>query len=64
MQPMSSFDPDHPCKVHDALNDKTMTWQTGWASNWRQYARIDQATGVVYFDGRILDGWEPISEHS
>jgi hypothetical protein len=60
MNPMSTFDPDMPCRVHGALNDKAITWQTYWASNWRQYARIDRATGVVYFDGRILDGWEPM----
>ena len=51
MNPMSTFDPDRPCKVHDALNDKTITWQTG---NWRQYARIDLAPGVVYSNGLIL----------
>jgi hypothetical protein len=31
MQPMATFDPDEPCKVHDRLNDRTFDWRTGWA---------------------------------
>jgi hypothetical protein len=58
MQPMSTFDPDRPGRVH--VNDKTFDWHTGWAIKWRQYARLDQVSGMPYFDGRILDGWEPM----
>ena len=59
MQPMSTFDPDRPCKVHDALNDKTIDWHTGWASNYRQNAKTDKVDGTVWWDGLVFDGWEP-----
>jgi hypothetical protein len=64
MQPMSTFDPDRPGRVHDCLNDKKFAWHTGWAIKWRQYARADRVTGVVYFDGAMLDGWEPMGASS
>ena len=59
MQPMSTFDPNVPCRVHDELSDRMITWQTGWADKWREYARADQVGGTVSFAGLILDGWEP-----
>jgi hypothetical protein len=56
MNPMSTFDPDKPCKVHDRLNSRTVDWRTGWAEQYRQSARTDQVDGTVHFDGLILDG--------
>ena len=58
MQPMSTFDPDRPCLVHDHVVGKTFDWHTGWASNYRQYA-TDKFDGTVWWDGLVLDGWEP-----
>src|SRR5262249_35397280 len=31
MRPMREFDPDRPARLHEALNDKVVTWRTGWA---------------------------------
>ena len=59
MQPMLTFDPDRPSRVHDRANDKTIAWRTGWASNYRQYAKTDKVDGTVWWDGLVFDGWEP-----
>jgi hypothetical protein len=56
MNPMSTFDPDKPCKVHDLLNDSTFEWKAGWANHWRTYA-FEQGDGTVSWDGLTLDGW-------
>jgi hypothetical protein len=62
MQPMSTFDPNLPSRVHDRLNDRTLEWKTGWAGKYRQYARMvsENGQGVIYFDGPILDGCAPL----
>ena len=58
MQPMTTFDPDEPCQVHDRLNDRTFEWKTGWAEDYKRHARpLDD--GSISFDGQILDGWKP-----
>ena len=60
MNPMDSFDPDMPCRVHDGLNDQVIEWSPNWASMYRQYAwKWDE--GVVAWDGLLLDGWSPIA---
>jgi hypothetical protein len=59
MRTMSDFDPDRPSRVHDRINDRTMTWHTAGAAEWREYAR-PMPDGTVHFDGYILDGWEPV----
>ena len=59
MRSMRDFDPVRPARVHDLLNDTTLEWNTGWADNWRKYAHLTM-DGVVYWEGLILDGWEPI----
>ena len=59
MRPMTEFDPDRPAKVHDTLNDRTFIWRTCWADNWREHA-IVASDGVAYWDGLMLDGWEPL----
>ena len=56
MQPMSTFDPDRPCLVHDHVIGKTFDWHTGWASKYRQTAVLE-SDDVTYFDGLMLDGW-------
>ena len=60
MQPMTTFDPHRPCRVHDRFNDKTFQWRTAWAHEYRQYACpcSDDGHGIVYFDDLVLDGWE------
>jgi hypothetical protein len=45
--------------VHDQANNKMLAWRTGWAPNYRQYAKTDKVDGTVWWDGLILDGWEP-----
>jgi len=55
MNPMSTFDPDVACRVHDRLNEKIINWRPEWAANYRQYA--DE--GVIEWDGLLLDGWSP-----
>lgn len=58
MQPMTTFDPDESCKVHDRLNDRTFGWRTGWAAAYKRYA-MPAGDGTVHFDGLVLDGWKP-----
>jgi hypothetical protein len=33
MQPISTFDPDRPSRLHDTVNDKMVTWQTAGRPN-------------------------------
>jgi hypothetical protein len=61
MNPMTTFDPDEPCLVHDRLNDKMFDCRTGDADRYRQYAKLDH-DGLVWFDGQILDGWMRLAE--
>ena len=56
---MSTFDPDRPSRVHDQVNGGMLVWRTGWASNYRQYAKTDKVDGTVWWDGLVFDGWEP-----
>jgi len=60
MQPMQAFDPNRPSRAHDALNDITFVWRTAWADNWRRCAWV-ASDGLAYWDGLILDGWNPLS---
>lgn len=54
---MSTFNPDKPCRVHDALNDRTFDWKTGLADHYRRKAIPSKADGRVSYDGLVLDGW-------
>jgi hypothetical protein len=56
MNPMSTFDPDVACRVHDKLNERILNWRAEWAANYWQYAD-DFADGVIGWDGLLLDGW-------
>jgi hypothetical protein len=56
MQPMATFDPEKPCRVHDRLKDRTIEWRTGWAAAYKRNA-MGANDGIVWFDGLILDGW-------
>jgi hypothetical protein len=47
MQPMNTFDPRRPCKVHDALNDCMVDWKPEWVGNYREYAEPCDAPGVI-----------------
>jgi len=47
MQPMSTFNPEKPCRAHDRLNDRTVEWRTDWAELYRRMARTDKADGMV-----------------
>ena len=56
---MSTFDPDRPARVHDRLNERMHDWHTGWAAAFRRDAVVDKVDGTVWWDGLVLDGWEP-----
>lgn len=58
MNPMSTFNPDVPCHVHDGLNNQVLDWKPEWAEHYRQNAR-ESSPGVSGWDGRLLDGWMP-----
>ena len=58
MRSMCQFDPQRPSRLHDWVSDEFIDWHTGWADRWRADAVVE-ANGWAYFDGRILDGWEP-----
>jgi hypothetical protein len=59
MRRMKEFNPVRRSRVHDAFNDLTFLWRTRWADHWRLHAWV-ASDGLVYWDGLILDGWEPI----
>jgi hypothetical protein len=59
---MSEFDSTRPAGVHDKLNDNTFEWEPRWAENYRQYAD-EFDPGVIEWDGRLLDGWRPVTTH-
>ena len=60
MRSMREFDPGRPARMHDRRRDKTIVWRTAWASKWRAHA-VFEPNGWVYFDGAIIDGWEPLN---
>src|SRR5581483_1211030 len=59
MNPMSTFNPDIRCRVHDRLNDRLIDWQTVWAPHYRMRAVLLNDDGVIEWDGSLLDGWMP-----
>jgi len=59
MNPMSTFNPEVACRVHDALNKQVLDWQPAWAADYRRYAS-EHDTGVINWDGLLLDGWSPV----
>jgi len=56
LNPMSTFDPNLPCRVHDRLNDRTFSWHTRNAATYRQYARLGSDNGQ---DIRLLRRADP-----
>ena len=62
LQPMASFDPTHPCLVHDGLNDCTFEWKPEWAGHCREHAEDRDTPGVIAWDGLLLDGWMEFAE--
>ncbi|OSJ36981.1 hypothetical protein BSZ19_01545 [Bradyrhizobium japonicum] len=56
MNPMATFNPAEPCRVHDALNNTFIDWKPEWAARYREYA-APHDEGVIAFDGLLLDGW-------
>ncbi len=60
MKPMSTFDPEVPCRVHDGLNDEFIEWEPQSAPLYHDYG-VKQEEGVVAWDGLLLDGWIPTS---
>jgi len=49
MNPMETFDPDEPCRVHDGLNNNFIEWNP----------ESEPYDGVISWDGALLDGWVP-----
>jgi hypothetical protein len=56
MNPMKTFDPEKPCRVHDELNDRLIEWLPRWASLYREFA-VKHDEGVIAWDDLLLDGW-------
>ena len=56
MNPMKTFDPDQPCRVHDEVNDQFLEWKPEWAPHYREYA-TKHFDGIIAWDGLLLDGW-------
>jgi len=48
MQPMTTFNPDKLCIVHDKLNNVQIEWKPKWATDYRRYA---QAQGRISVSG-------------
>ena len=59
MRPMNQFDPDRRAVVHDRFHGRSFLWRRRWAKWWRNDAWVS-SDGLAYFDGLILDGWEPL----
>jgi hypothetical protein len=59
MRPMREFDPKQPGRVHDWVTNSTFEWQPSKADQWYAFAQFEEKDGLAYFDGLILDGWEP-----
>jgi len=57
---MSQFDPDRAAVVHDCFHGRSFLWRRRWANCWRHDAWV-ASDGLAYFDGLILDGWEPLA---
>ena len=62
MNPMDTFNPDMPCRVHDGLNDIILDWRPEWAEDYRRWAG-EHDTGVIEWDGLLFDGWMPVVSH-
>jgi hypothetical protein len=60
MSPMATFNPDAPCRVHDALNDDFIDWDPAWASDYREFA-TEHDIGVIAWDSLLLDGWKEVA---
>ncbi|WP_426611325.1 hypothetical protein [Bradyrhizobium sp. McL0616] len=59
MNPMDTFNPDEPCRLHDGLNNDFIEWNPEWAAHYREYS-FNQDEGVISWDGALLDGWVPM----
>lgn len=65
LQPMQTFDPTKPCKVHDRLNDCLFDWKPDWAEDYRKHGFVfERGRGVMSWDGLLLDGWMEVDENS
>jgi hypothetical protein len=59
-RPMSMFDPSRPALIHDDLNDTFFKWQPErYEAHFRKHA-WQWCTGVISWDGLLLDGWRPM----
>jgi hypothetical protein len=59
MNPMTTFNPDVACRVHDKLNERILTWKQEWADDYRRWAE-EFDDGIIEWDGLLLDGWSPV----
>ena len=60
---MSEFDPTKPAMVHDQLNDQTFEWEPEkYRAHYERYA-APYGSGIIEWDGLLLDGWTPITRH-
>jgi hypothetical protein len=58
MKSMKAFDPSQPAMLHDHVNDQLVEWSPDAEAAYRQHA-TEAEPGVISFDGRLFDGWQP-----
>jgi hypothetical protein len=44
--------------LHDHVNDQLVEWSPDAEAAYRQHA-TEAEPGVISFDGRLFDGWQP-----
>ncbi len=61
---MKALDPSQPAMLHDRANDQLVEWSPDdREADWRQHA-TEAEPGVISFDGRLFDGWQPVVRDS
>jgi hypothetical protein len=52
MNPMSTFDPDVACRVHDKVNEQVLIWKPEWADElspvWRGSMTLALSVGTAF----------------
>jgi hypothetical protein len=56
LHPMKDFNPAEPAILHDAVNDRIITWDWEHADDFRKNAVL-HSDGRVAWGGFVFDGW-------
>ena len=60
LQPMKTFDPTRPARLHEQVNDRIDTWHPiSEALRASLASWFDRAETVINCEGLLYDGWEP-----